>query len=161
MTWTCGDRGCSEDVTFSLTNLNPVLRPAALSSSCSAVLSATATTAAGNQSTQRTTTNGTTYTSGQMAGVGIGIAVPLLIALATTVWMLRAERKKRKALVAHELQWSAHTAQYGHGSADPKRENRNVELGSDGQRHELHSELAELENIPPQRTHSSARGQNP
>lgn len=35
-----------------------------------------------------------TFSSGEMAGLGVGIAVPLFIALVALVWLLRAEKKR-------------------------------------------------------------------
>lgn len=128
-----------------MNNLKPALRPDALKSSYIDVFGAPTATSIANASAEKeqASIRGTTYTSGQMAGVGVGIAVPLLIALSAVLWLLRAERKKTKAIGAWELQWNAQNAQYAYGSVGQKRTHRDAELAPDNERQELPGDVAE------------------
>lgn len=150
-TWTCESQGCSSIYMFKMNNLKPALRRDALSSSYIDVFGSPTATPIENASAvqEQASTHGTTYTSGQMAGVGVGIAVPLLIALSAVLWLLHAERKKTKAIGAWELQWNAQNAQYAYGSVGQKRTHRDAELAPDAERQELPGDAAEQrERIP-------------
>lgn len=126
-----------------MSELKVVLRPEDLSSSYSEVFGAPTATTITNASAEQASSHDTTYTSGQMAGVGVGIAVPLLIALSAVLWLLRAERKKAKAISAWELQWNAQNAQYAYESTGQKRTEQHAELAPDAERQELPADSAE------------------
>lgn len=141
-----------------MNNLQAVLRPEALSNSYIEVFGAPTTMPTVNRFTEEASSHGTTYSSGQMAGVGVGVAVPLLIALSVVLWLLRAEKKKTKAMASWELQWNAQNAHYAYGSEAQKRTNQHAELAPDAERQELPAGCAELTDRTadsPGGTHSS------
>lgn len=146
--WTCEDSGCSNpDVTFTLDNLKPSLRPEELSSSYSevfgnqeAISTTTSSTASANANTMAACA--TSLSSGQVAGVGAGIGVPLLTAFSAVLWLLFAEKKKRKALVAAEVLSEEQYPHSVHEARDHKPIKYNAELPNDG-RQELPGELQE------------------
>lgn len=146
--WTCENNGCENpDVTFTLDNLKPTLRPEELSSSYSEIFgnqeatsTATSSTASANANT--TAACAASLSSGQIAGVGAGIGVPLLIAFSAVLWLLFAEKKKRKALVATEVLSEEHYPHSTHESRDYKPIKFNAELPNYG-RQELPGELQE------------------
>lgn len=148
--WTCEDNDCGNpDVTFTLDNLKPSLRPEELSSSYNEVFGTASTTTSSTASATADTTAAcaASLSSGQIAGIGAGIGVPLLIAFSAVLWLLFAEKKKRKALVATEALSEEHYPHSAHESRDYKPIKCNAELPNAG-RQELSAELQERSLAP-------------
>ncbi|OMP89283.1 hypothetical protein BK809_0006004 [Diplodia seriata] len=94
-TWTCGSQDCTNSaVTFTIAaaDFTPLVAQQA-NATCNGTASSSSASSSGNSGTGRS------FSSGQMAGVGAGVGVPLLLAFLTVLWLLLAEKRKRRALL--------------------------------------------------------------
>ncbi|KAK0659672.1 hypothetical protein DIS24_g3870 [Lasiodiplodia hormozganensis] len=122
--WTCGSQDCDTAETFKITaNFTPMVETA----TCDNTTSSNGTSSG----------SGGGFSSGQMAGVGAGIGVPLLLAFLVTLFLLLAEkRKRRNSMMDGQVQQHAMFEPMRHHQQPPPAWN-NVELDTAGERQEL------------------------